>query len=164
MDHPETLYTVNGMAVIFANQGKHDKALEWYGRALAGREKLLGVGHPDTLWTVYGMALVFGRQGQHDKALEWYSRALTGTEKAFIWGISISGHPPMQNIIRELADLYERMGKQEHSQRLRLRLTAMTQELEVTPIDPEISKKRAGCDLGRDGCEVSVSKRRKQRE
>jgi len=164
VDHPETLYTVNGMAVIFANQGKHDKALEWYGRALAGAKKALGVDHPNTLRTVRGMARVFDKQGQYDKALESYWRAFAGTEKAVMSGIDISGHPPMQYTIGKLVDLYARMGQQEQAQRLRLRMAAMTQGLEVTSIDPEIPKKRAGCELGRDGCEGSVSSRRRRRE
>ena len=65
------------MASVFDNQGQYAKALEWYERALAGRQAL-GVDHPRTLSTVHSMALVFGNQGQYAKALEWYERALAG--------------------------------------------------------------------------------------
>jgi tetratricopeptide (TPR) repeat protein len=41
---------------VYDNQGDYSKALEWYGRALAGREKSLGNDHPDTLTTVNNMA------------------------------------------------------------------------------------------------------------
>jgi tetratricopeptide (TPR) repeat protein len=69
------------MASVFDNQGQYEKALEWYRRALEGREKTLGKDHPSTLHTVHNMALVFDHQGQYEKALEWYRRALDGYEK-----------------------------------------------------------------------------------
>ena len=66
------------MALVFDNQGQYDKALENYERALAGKEKSLGVGHPDTLTTVNDMALVFKEQGQYGKALKYLLRASIG--------------------------------------------------------------------------------------
>jgi tetratricopeptide (TPR) repeat protein len=69
------------MAIVFYNQGQYEKALEWYGRALDGKEKTLGKDHPSTLDTVHNMAGVFYNQGQYEKALEWYGRALDGYEK-----------------------------------------------------------------------------------
>ncbi|KAF8533194.1 hypothetical protein BDD12DRAFT_947879 [Trichophaea hybrida] len=80
-DHPDTLTTVNNMALVFDKQGEYIKALEWYQRVLDGREKILGRDHPHTLTTVSNMALVFGNQGEYIKALEWYQRALDGWEK-----------------------------------------------------------------------------------
>jgi len=49
---------------VYRRHGGYDKALEWYRRALAGREKALGADHPDTLVTVNQMALVFYNKGQ----------------------------------------------------------------------------------------------------
>ena len=54
------------------------KALEWYQRALDGREKTLGKDHVAALGTVHNMAIVYKNQGDHGKALEWYQRALEG--------------------------------------------------------------------------------------
>ena len=62
--------------------GEYDKALEWYQRALEGREQALGKDHPSTLSTVNNMAIVFQSMGEYDKALGWYQRALEGKEKA----------------------------------------------------------------------------------
>jgi len=67
---------------VYTMQGDYSKALEWHGRALAGREKSLGKDHPDTLNTVNNMALVYENQGGYGKALEWYGRALAGLEKS----------------------------------------------------------------------------------
>jgi tetratricopeptide (TPR) repeat protein len=74
-------HTVHNMAIVFDNQGEYGKALEWYQRALDGKEKTLGKDHPSTLQTVNNMALVFSNQGEYGKALEWYQRALDGTRR-----------------------------------------------------------------------------------
>ena len=58
-DHPYTLHTLQGMAFVFDNQGKHGIALEWYQRVLIGQEKQLGPDHPDTLNTLHNMAISF---------------------------------------------------------------------------------------------------------
>ena len=68
--HPSTLPTVNNMALVFGNQGEYEKALEWYQRALDGREKTPGKDHPSTLDPVHNMAFVFDHKGEHEKALE----------------------------------------------------------------------------------------------
>jgi tetratricopeptide (TPR) repeat protein len=59
-DHPDTLTTVNNMALVYESQGDYSKALEWYDRALAGKERSLGRDHPSTLTTVNNMASVYG--------------------------------------------------------------------------------------------------------
>jgi tetratricopeptide (TPR) repeat protein len=69
-DHPTTLDTVNNITMVFDNQGEYIKALEWYQRALDGKEKTLGRDHPSTLATVNNMAIVFNKQGEYIKALE----------------------------------------------------------------------------------------------
>jgi len=78
VNHPDTLHIVDNIALVFDNQGQYEKALEFYERALAGRQKALGVDHPDTLTTVNNMASIFGNQGQYEKALKLYQQALTG--------------------------------------------------------------------------------------
>jgi Tfp pilus assembly protein PilF len=65
MDHPGALGTAHNMAVVFDKQGEYGKALEWYRRALDGREKTLGMDHPDTLGTVNNMASVFDKRGEY---------------------------------------------------------------------------------------------------
>ena len=77
---------------VYDRHGRHNQSLEWYGRALVGKEKVLGVDHPSTLNTVNSMALVFYNQGQYEKALEWFGRALAGREQAL--GV---GHPFTQS-------------------------------------------------------------------
>jgi tetratricopeptide (TPR) repeat protein len=89
--HPDTLGTVNSMALVYYDnqEGNYKKALEWYQRALDGKEASLGSDHPDTLGTVNNMAGVYDNQGNYEKALEWYQRALDGREASLVG----SDHP-----------------------------------------------------------------------
>lgn len=50
-------------------------------RALAGREKVLGVDHPDTSTSVNNLALVLLYQGKYKQAEEMNRRGLAGYEK-----------------------------------------------------------------------------------
>jgi tetratricopeptide (TPR) repeat protein len=64
------------MASVYVNQGDYSKALEWYGRALVGREKSLGKDHLETLASVNNIASVYVNEEDYSKALEWFCRAL----------------------------------------------------------------------------------------
>jgi tetratricopeptide (TPR) repeat protein len=78
----------NNIAAVYFHQGDYDKALEWYGKALAICEKVLGKEHPDTATTYNNIALVYDSQGDYGKALEWYGKALAICE-----GVLGRGHP-----------------------------------------------------------------------
>ena len=90
---------------MFAH-GQYDKALKFYGRALAGEEKSLGVDHPNTLAIVYNMALVFDNQGQYDKALKNYERALAGCEKSL--GVD---HPDTLTTAHNITSVFRNQGQ-----------------------------------------------------
>jgi tetratricopeptide (TPR) repeat protein len=66
---------------MFYGQGKYDKALEHYQRALNIREKALGPEHPDVASSLSNLGEVFNKQGKYDKALRNYERALAICEK-----------------------------------------------------------------------------------
>ena len=94
------------MGALFTTQGKYEKALEYYKRALAGRGKSLGKGHPDTLCAVSSIARVFREQGKYDEALEWSRRALAGKEKTLG-----KGHPDTLLNILGIAIVPQNQGK-----------------------------------------------------
>ena len=94
------------MALVFDHQGQYDKALKYYERALAGREKSLGVNHPSTLSTVHNIASVFESQGQYDQALEYYERAFLG--KCSRLG---GEHPRTKKSHQALVKLYKKTGR-----------------------------------------------------
>ncbi|KAF8538700.1 hypothetical protein BDD12DRAFT_884441 [Trichophaea hybrida] len=90
---------------VLREKGDYPGALEWYQRALDGKEKTLGKDHPSTLSTVHNMALVFGSQGEYGKALEWYQRALDGKEKTLG-----KDHPSTLTTVNNMASVFDRQG------------------------------------------------------
>ncbi|MCL2169691.1 MAG: tetratricopeptide repeat protein, partial [Defluviitaleaceae bacterium] len=55
----------------------YPKALEWYYKALAIAEKVLGLEHPHTAATYNNIAGVYDNQGDYPKALELYLKSYT---------------------------------------------------------------------------------------
>ena len=58
------------------DQGKYGEAEELYKRALAIREKALGVNHPDVARTLTNLAMLYWTQGKYREAEGLYKRAL----------------------------------------------------------------------------------------
>ncbi|KAF3112319.1 hypothetical protein TWF706_010906 [Orbilia oligospora] len=105
-NHPSTLSTVNNIALIFSNQSKYDKAIQWYNRALASRKKALGKDHPSTLSTVNNIAAIFNKQSKYNKVMQWYDRALTSREKALD-----KNHPLTLNTVHNIALVFDNQDK-----------------------------------------------------
>lgn len=75
------LQLIPSIGSISKNQGRYEESLEWYGRALTGREKALGKEHPSTLRSVNNTAIAFDNKGRYGEATEWYRGALAGYKK-----------------------------------------------------------------------------------
>ncbi|KAK6356063.1 hypothetical protein TWF718_000437 [Orbilia javanica] len=97
---------VHSIASIFSNQGKYDEAMQWYERALSGKEKILGKHHPSTLDTFNDIARVFVNQGKYDEAMQWYERALAGREKTLG-----KDHPSTLDTVGGIAGVFSNQGK-----------------------------------------------------
>ena len=80
-EHPNTLSSMNNLALLLNRQGKYDEAEPIHRQTLALREKVLGKEHPDTLLSVYCFARLFHQKKQYHDALLLYQRACTGHEK-----------------------------------------------------------------------------------
>src|SRR5436305_1325941 len=55
-EHPDTLRSMNNLAVVLSGQGKHEQAEEIYRQALGLRETVLGKENPDTLRSMNNLA------------------------------------------------------------------------------------------------------------
>ena len=60
---------------MYKSQDDYKKALEYYGKALAIRERVLGPENPSTAATYNNIAGVYRAQGNYAKALEYYRKA-----------------------------------------------------------------------------------------
>jgi tetratricopeptide (TPR) repeat protein len=69
---------VSNLALVLQHQGEYEQAEEMNRRALAGREKALGVDHPSTLSSVYCLAHLHSAIHDYHKALDLYDHAVIG--------------------------------------------------------------------------------------
>jgi hypothetical protein len=66
---------------MLQDRGKYEAAEEMNRRALAGREKVLGMEHPSTLTSVYCLAYLLYSRRQLQQAAILYRRALSGYQQ-----------------------------------------------------------------------------------
>ncbi|RUP47449.1 TPR repeat-contain kinesin light chain [Jimgerdemannia flammicorona] len=104
--------------MVYGDQGKFDKAEQFYEQALSIHEKVLGSEDPDTAASLKNLALVYG-QHKYDKVTPLYERALAiekvlGYEHlnmaTFLNNLALLyfNNASTQNY---LAELYKRQGK-----------------------------------------------------
>ncbi|RYO22811.1 hypothetical protein AA0113_g12754 [Alternaria arborescens] len=97
---------IHNLGLLYAHQGKLDKAEEMFKRALQGKEKALRRDHTSTLDTVNNLGVLYKNQGKLDKAEEMYERALQGCEKALG-----RDHTSTLDTVNNLGLLYAHQGK-----------------------------------------------------
>jgi tetratricopeptide (TPR) repeat protein len=66
-EHPDTLMSINNLAVVLWNQGKYEQAKEIHRRVLR-LKKVLSKEHPDTLANMNNLAVVLEGQGKYEQA------------------------------------------------------------------------------------------------
>jgi hypothetical protein len=74
-EHPDTLASINNLALVLEGQGEDNKSEKISRRVLDGREKALGFKHPDTLTNVHGLAHLLQSRKQYDDVSILYQRA-----------------------------------------------------------------------------------------
>ncbi|RYP11797.1 hypothetical protein DL767_010722 [Monosporascus sp. MG133] len=67
-EHPDTLTSMNNLALVLNSQGKYDEAEQMHRQALALREAVLGRKHPSTLTNMNNLAKTLRYQGKNDEA------------------------------------------------------------------------------------------------
>ena len=80
-EHPDTLASVNNLALLYKSQGRYAEAEPLYQRALAAFERVLGPEHPNTLTSVNNLAGLYARQGRYAEAEPLFQLALDGRER-----------------------------------------------------------------------------------
>ena len=103
-EHPDTLGTVNNLALLYWGQGKYEQAELLYQRALEAKERVLGPEHPDTLSTINNLAVLYVEKGKYEEAEPLYQRALATYE----WALG-ADHPETKRVRNNYAILLEKM-------------------------------------------------------
>jgi CHAT domain-containing protein/Tfp pilus assembly protein PilF len=105
-EHPDTLTSLNDLALLYSRQGQYGEAEPLLRRALEARERVLGKEHPNTLESLNNLAGLYFRQGQYGEAEPLYQRALEASER-----VLGKEHPDTLTSISNLALLYSRQGQ-----------------------------------------------------
>lgn len=98
----------NNIAGVFRAQADYEKALEYYGKALAISERVLGTEHPDTATTYNDTGRVYYCQDDYARALEYYMKALSIRER-----VLGSDHPDTAATYNNMALVYDAQGDYE---------------------------------------------------
>ena len=76
--HPDTLTSINNLALLLKTQGKLGEAEPLYREALDGRRRTLGDSHPSTLTSINNLAGLLQAQGKLGEAEPLYRESLDG--------------------------------------------------------------------------------------
>ena len=98
----------HNMAGVYEDQGDYEKSLEYYVKALAIRERVLGPEHPYTATTYNNMAGVYYAKGEYEKALEYYVKALAIRER-----VLGPEHPSTATTYNNMAGVFRARGDYE---------------------------------------------------
>ncbi len=105
-EHPHAAYPLNGLAILYDEQGKYIEAEPLYLRALRIREQQLGPRHPLVAYSLYGLANFYYEQSQYEQAEPLYLRAWHIREQQLG-----PEHPQLAYPLNGLANLYGEQGK-----------------------------------------------------
>jgi tetratricopeptide (TPR) repeat protein len=97
---PDTLNSINKLAIVLRIKGDYKGAEILHRRSLEVRERTLGPDHPDTLTTVGNLGVCLYSQGDYSGAEILYRRVMEGRER-----ISGPEHPQVIAIMNNLATL-----------------------------------------------------------
>ncbi len=99
-EHPDTLNSVNNLAVLLFHNGDYARAELLYRRALEGKERVLGPQHPSTLNSVNNLAELLSSKGDYVGAEVLHRRALETRER-----LLGTEHPDTLTSVSNLAEL-----------------------------------------------------------
>jgi len=104
--HPNTLTSLNNLAVIYRAVGRLDEALPLYEKAYGLLLQVLGDRHPDTLSSLNNLAGIYQAVGRLDEALPLF-------EKAYTLRRQVLGdkHPDTLSSLNNLAFIYRTVGR-----------------------------------------------------
>jgi len=99
-EHPDTLKSMNNLAILLNNQSKCDATESLFRETLQLAEKVLGKEHPDTLKSMNNLAILLKSQGNYNAAEPIYRETLQLAEK-----VLGKEHPDTLRIMNNLASL-----------------------------------------------------------
>jgi tetratricopeptide (TPR) repeat protein len=121
-DDPDTLMSMDRLAVVYTGLGRHADALKLNEELLARRKAKFGSDHPVTLLGMHNLAASYAALGRHAEALKLREETLA-LRKAKLG----SDHADTLTSMGSLADSYEARGRHAEAVKLREETLALQQ-------------------------------------
>ncbi len=99
--HPNTLASLNNLALLYNSLGAYDRAELLYSRTVEARESVLGREHPETLLSLSNLGICYANQGKYDRAENLLLQALEARER-----VLGREHPNTLSSVNSLASIY----------------------------------------------------------
>ena len=112
-EHPDTLSSMNNLAVVLLELGKCEEAEQMHRQTLKLREKVQGKEHPNTLTSMNNLANVLSDQGKGEEAEQMYWQTLQLREK-----VLGKEHPDTLSSMNNLAVVLLELGKCEEAEQM----------------------------------------------
>ncbi|KAH6718620.1 hypothetical protein BKA61DRAFT_641030, partial [Leptodontidium sp. MPI-SDFR-AT-0119] len=116
-DHPDTLTSINNLALTFRNQGRWEKAEELQLQVIETCKTKLGADHLDTLTNMANLAITFREQGRWEEAEELQLEVME-TRKTKLG----PDHPDTLTNMNNLALTFGNQGRWEEAEKLALQV------------------------------------------
>ncbi len=122
-EHSSVAAALNGLGILYVDQGRYEEAEPLYQRSLSIKEKALGEDHPEVAQTLNNLGLLYVDQGRYVEAEPLYQRSLAITEKAHG-----EDHPSVASTLNNLGVLYKNQGRYAEAEPLHQRDLAITEK------------------------------------
>lgn len=118
-EHPDTLSSVNRLALFNHLLGRFSEAEQLYRRAVEGRERVLGSEHSDTLLCIGNLAALYVSRGRYSEGEALYLRTLEASER--LRGME---HPDTLGTVNNMAAMYVSLGRYRDAEQFHKRALA----------------------------------------
>lgn len=132
-EHLDVAASLNGLVLLYNEQGRYGEAEPLCVRALAIREKSLGPEHPDVAQSLQNLASLHNWQGRYSEAEPLHQRSLAIREKTL--GME---HLDVAGGLTELALLYYWQGRYNEAEQINRRALAI-REKALGPEHPDVA-------------------------
>jgi hypothetical protein len=105
-DHPDTLASMNAVAVLYECQGKYPEAESMLNKVLETRRRVLGESHPSTLESIDDLTQVYYDEGKYPQGEVLLTKVLAVRRR-----LLGEDHPDTLRSMTELGSLYKEQGK-----------------------------------------------------
>jgi serine/threonine protein kinase/tetratricopeptide (TPR) repeat protein len=127
-DHPNTLQSMNSLAISYFALNRHAEALKLFEETLAARKRVLPTDHPDTLANMNDLANSYAALNRHAEAIKLHEEALAARKR-----VLSADHPGTLQSMNNLANCYAALNR--HAEAIKLYEETLEAQKRVLPAD-----------------------------